>query len=175
MTPETAAQAGLKEVMRIFPQGVTVVTAMEGTVPKGITVSAFTSVSLNPPLVLISISKDSSVHKALMSSKGFAVNFLAHDQGNVSDRFAGRDEVSDRFEGVGFVAGATGAPVIKGARAVVECRPWKLYDGGDHSLLIGEVVRAERLNAKPPLVFFVHQYTTTASVDHTLPPSDHMW
>jgi len=175
LTPDTPAQAGLKEVMRLFPQGVTVVTAMAGSKPYGITVSAFTSVSLDPPLVLISISKDSSVHQALLNSKGFAVNLLADNQSQVSDRFAGRDEVSNRFEGVGFVAGVTGSPIIKGARAVVECRIWKVYDGGDHSLLIGEVVRAEKLSSKLPLVFYEHQYTTTESVDHTLPPSDHMW
>jgi len=161
--------------MRVFPQGVTVVAAMDGKKPYGITVSAFTSVSVDPPLVLISISKVSSVHKALLKAKGFAVSFLADDQSSVSDRFAGRDDVADRFEGIGFVAGVTGAPIIKGSRAVVECRVWKVYDGGDHSLLIGEVIKAEKLSSKPPLVFYLHQYTTTESVDHTIPPSDHMW
>jgi flavin reductase (DIM6/NTAB) family NADH-FMN oxidoreductase RutF len=161
--------------MRVFPQGVTVVTAMEGKQPRGITVSAFTSISLAPPLILVSISKDSSVYQALTVSKSFAVNFLSEDQASVSDRFAGRDGVADRFEGIEYATGVTGAPLIKGSRAIVECKVWKVHDGGDHSLLLGEVLRAQKLTSKPPLVFYVHQYTTTKYVDHSLPPAEHMW
>jgi flavin reductase (DIM6/NTAB) family NADH-FMN oxidoreductase RutF len=148
---------------------------MGGEGPSGITVSAFTSVSLEPPLVLVSISKQSSVYQSLMRSKQFAVNFLADDQEAVSDRFAGRHDVQERFRGIDFNPGVTGSPVIRGARAVVECRTWRVHDGGDHSLFLGEVVRAEKLNSKPPLVFYSHQYTTTAQVDHTVPPTETMW
>jgi 3-hydroxy-9,10-secoandrosta-1,3,5(10)-triene-9,17-dione monooxygenase reductase component len=175
LTSPSVAQAGLKEVMRVFPQGVTVVTSMDANEPRGITVSAFTSVSLEPPLILISISKQSTVHPSLLRSKYFAVNFLADDQKSVSDRFAGRQDVEDRFEGIGFSKGVTGTPVIQGVRAVIECRTWRVYDGGDHSLLVGEVVRAEKLNNKPPLVFYVQQYTTTERVDHAIQPSETMW
>src|SRR5271157_3995966 len=146
--------------MRSFPQGVTVVTTTFGSVPKGITVSSFTSVSLDPPLILIAISKKSATHESLIHCSGFAVNFLADDQKSVSERFAGRLEVADKFEGIDYSEGTTGSPIIKGARAVIECRPWKLYDGGDHSLMIGEVVRAAKLNDKPPLVFYGQHYTT---------------
>jgi flavin reductase (DIM6/NTAB) family NADH-FMN oxidoreductase RutF len=175
LTPEGSAREGLKEVMRVFPQGVTIVTTNSGEGPQGLTVSAFTSISLDPPLVLVSVSKASSVHQYLTMSKDFAVNFLADDQKSVSDRFAGRHEINDRFQGIGFSPGLTGAPIIQGVRAVVECRMWNIYDGGDHSLMIGTVVRAERLNEKPPLVYYVQQYTTTERVDSMLPPAELMW
>ena len=171
----TPAQAGLKEVMRIFPQGVTVVTASDAEGAGGITVSAFQSVSLEPPLILISVSRQSSVYPLLMRSKKFAVNFLADDQKMVSDRFAGRHNVKDKFEGIGCAPGVTGAPVIKGVRAIVECKVWNVYDGGDHSLIIGEVVKAGKLNDKPPLVFYGTQYTTTERIDRNVPPYETMW
>jgi flavin reductase (DIM6/NTAB) family NADH-FMN oxidoreductase RutF len=169
------AQNGLKDVMRVFPQGVTVVTTMSHDGPYGITVSAFTSISLTPPLVMISVSKQSSVYAPLLESKQFAVNLLADDQKSVSDRFAGRHDVSDRFEGIGYSPGTTGSPIIKGARAFVECRTWKVHDGGDHSLLLGEVIRAQKLNDKPPLVFYGQLYTTTERVEYTAPQPETRW
>lgn len=156
----TKVQTGLKEVMRTFPQGVTVVTTISRDGPKGVTVSAFTSLSLDPPLVLVSLSKASAVHDVFTQSTEFAVNFLADDQKSVSDRFAGRHEIKEKFDGIGFRAGTTGSPVIPRARAVIECRTWRVYDAGDHSLLIGEVLRAEKLSDKPPLVYYAQQYTT---------------
>jgi len=168
-------QAGLKQAMRIFPQGVTVVTAQTDRGPTGMTVSSFTSVSLDPPLVLISIAKSSNLHDVLKGAKAYAVNFLADDQKSVSDRFAGRTNHADRFEGVGFALGSTGSPLISGARAVIECRPWQVYEGGDHSILIGEVVSARALNSKKPLVYYSQQYTTTEQVEYPAPPSDMVW
>ncbi len=143
--------------------------------PKGLTVSAFTSISLDPPLVLVSISKASAVHDNFRQSKEFAVNLLADDQKSVSDRFAGRHELKDKFQGIGFHPGTMGSPIISGARAVIECRTWEVYDGGDHSLLIGEVVKAEKLSDKPPLVFYGQQYTTTERVEGAAPASEFTW
>lgn len=175
MTSNSAVQLGLKEVMRAFPQGVTVVTSDGPEGPKGLTVSAFTSVSLDPPLVLVSLAKTSVLHDIFTRSRGFAVNFLADDQKSVSDRFAGRHEASDRFEGIGFRQGTTGSPLIPGARAVIECTTWGIYDGGDHSLMIGQVVRAEKLNEKPPLVYYTQQYTTTERPEQAGPPEEMTW
>lgn len=168
-------QAGLKQAMRVYPQGVTVVTAKGPSGPTGITVSSFTSVSLDPPLVLVSIAKGSTLHDVFMRSRSFAVNFLADDQKSVSDRFAGRTDLRDRFEGLKFKEGASGSPVIEGARAVIECEPWKAYEGGDHSLIIGEVVAAKVLNSKRPLVYYSQQYTTTEHLEYPAPPSDIVW
>jgi len=175
MAVDVNAQNGLKEVMRVFPQGVTVVTTTGPDGPCGITVSAFTSISVTPPLIMISISKQSSFYAPLMESKQFAVNLLADDQKSVSDRFAGRHDVSNRFEGIGYGQGVTGMPIIWGVRAFVECRTWKVHDGGDHSLILGEVVRAGKLNDKQPLVFYGQTYTTTERVELASPPQETMW
>jgi flavin reductase (DIM6/NTAB) family NADH-FMN oxidoreductase RutF len=172
---ESEVQSGLKQVMRVYPQGVTVVTSAAPDGPVGLTVSSFTSVSLDPPLVLISIAKSSGLHRVLKEAKAYAVNFLADDQKSVSDRFAGRTRATNRFEGIGFTKGATGSPIIAGARAVLECRAWKAYEGGDHSILIGEVVSAKALNSKRPLVYYSQQYTTTEAVEYPAPPSDIVW
>jgi flavin reductase (DIM6/NTAB) family NADH-FMN oxidoreductase RutF len=168
-------QAGLKQAMRSFPQGVTVVTMRAPDGPKGITVSSFTSVSLEPPLVLISIAKTSALHDAFSGCKAFGVNFLADDQRSVSDRFAGRVEANDRFDGIRFTEGSTGSPIIDGVRAIIECTTWKVYEGGDHSILLGEVVAARALNAKRPLVYYAQQYTTTELLEYPAPPSDIVW
>ena len=168
-------QAGLKHAMRVYPQGVTVVTAGGRGGPVGLTVSSFTSVSLNPPLVLVSIAKSSGVYEELKGAQAYAVNFLADDQKILSDRFAGRTGGKDRFEGMKFARGATGSPVIAGARAVLECKAWKVYDGGDHSLFVGEVVVAKTFNSKRPLVYYSQQYTTTEHMEYPAPPSDIVW
>lgn len=168
-------QIGLKQAMRVYPQGVTVVTTDSGEGPRGMTVSSFTSVSLEPPLVLISIAKVSALHDLMRDAKGWAVNFLADDQKSVSDRFAGRTEAKDRFDGIKFTRGSTGSPLIAGARAVVECRAWHAYEGGDHSILVGEVVSANALNGKRPLVYYSQQYTTTELMEYPAPPSDIVW
>ncbi|MDA4125024.1 MAG: flavin reductase family protein [Thaumarchaeota archaeon] len=165
----------MKQAMRVFPQGVTVVTAQDTDGPKGITVSSFTSVSLEPPLVLVSIAKSSQLHDLFIAAKAFAVNFLADDQRSVSDKFAGRTEARDRFDGLKFIQGVTRSPIIDGARAVIECKAWKVYQGGDHSLIVGEVVSAKALNGKKPLVYYVQQYTTTETPEHPAPPSDIIW
>ncbi len=159
-------QNGLKQAMRAYPQGVTVVTRRADDGPKGITVSSFTSVSLSPPLVLVSIAKESKPHDLYRKAKGFAVNFLADDQKSVSDRFAGRTEALDMFEGLKFKLGVTGSPIIDGACAVIECKTWRVYEGGDHSLIIGEVVAAQVPSDKRPLVYYAQQYTTTEPPEH---------
>ena len=126
-------------------------------------------------MVLVSIAKGSSLHDEMTLSKSFVVNFLADDQKSVSDRFAGRVPMKDRFEGIGYKRGATGSPIIDGARAVIECRVWRTYDGGDHSIFIGEVVGARTMNSKRPLVFFSQQYTSTEVQEYPAPPSDMVW
>ena len=161
--------------MRVYPQGVTVATAYGQSGPTGLTVSSFTSVSLDPPLILISIAKGSAMHDLFREAKAYAVNFLADDQKSISDRFAGRTEAKDRFEGVGFTRGVTGSPIIDGVRVAIECRAWQVYDGGDHSILVGEVVSAKTFNSKRPLVYFSQQYTTTELAEYPAPPSDIVW
>jgi flavin reductase (DIM6/NTAB) family NADH-FMN oxidoreductase RutF len=166
---------GLKLVMRQYPQGVTVVTADGRDGPKGITVSSFTSISLSPPLIMVSLAKGSMLHDSFKGAKAFAVNFLADDQKSVSDTFAGRTSTGDRFRGLKFHAGTSGSPLIDGARAVIECELWRVYEGGDHSLLVGEVVAASVLSKKRPLVYYEQKYTTTEPPERPAPPSDMVW
>ena len=167
-------QNGMKQVMRVYPQGVTVVTT-DSDGPKGLTVSSFTSVSLDPPLILVSIAKGSAMHDVLRGARAYAVNFLADDQKSVSDRFAGKTQSRDRFDGIEFAKGTTGSPIISGARAVLECNAWSAYEGGDHSIFVGEVVSAKALNSKRPLVYYSQQYTTTETMEYPAPPSDIVW
>jgi 3-hydroxy-9,10-secoandrosta-1,3,5(10)-triene-9,17-dione monooxygenase reductase component len=168
-------QGALKQAMRVYPQGVTVVTTQSKTGPKGITVSSFTSVSLDPPLISISISKSSGMHDTIAGAEKFAVNFLADDQKSVSDRFAGRSGPAERFHGLKHRAGATGSPIIDGVRAAIECTIWRIIEGGDHSIIIGEVLAASSLNSKRPLVYYSQQYTTTELGETPAPPSDIVW
>jgi 3-hydroxy-9,10-secoandrosta-1,3,5(10)-triene-9,17-dione monooxygenase reductase component len=172
---EEKLQGALKQAMRVFPQGVTVVTTSSDDGPRGLTVSSFTSVSLEPPLVLFSIAKSSGLHDLYRRSKAFAVNFLADDQKSVSDRFAGRTKSKDRFDGVSFTSGQTGSPIIRGVRAVIECRPWQTFEGGDHTVFVVEVVSAVTYGSKRPLVYYSQQYTTTETTEFPAPPSDFVW
>ena len=168
-------QSGMKRAMRVYPQGVTVVTAQAPEGPKGLTVSSFTSVSLSPPLVLFCIAKSSALHDFFRGAERYAVNFLADDQKSVSDRFAGRTTDADRVEGVKFRKGRNGSPIISGVRAAIECKAWRAYDGGDHSILVGEVVAAGAVASKRPLVYYSQQYTTTEQTEYPAPPSDIVW
>jgi len=172
---ENNPQNGLKQAMRVFPQGVTVATMTGPNGPTGLTVSSFTSISLEPPLVLISIAKGSAIHDLFREAKAYAINFLADDQKSVSDTFAGRTRATDRFEGLRFSEGVTGSPIIDGVRVAIECRAWQVYEGGDHSILVGEVVSAKTFNTKRPLVYYSQQYTTTEQVEYPAPPSDMVW
>jgi len=174
-TLQGSVQDAMKEVMRGYPQGVTVVTTTDQGVRKGITVSSFISVSLYPPLILVSIANDSGYHEVFKKSGEFAVNFLAEDQKSVSDRFAGRMRLADRFEGLDVIYDSTTAPIIKGVKAYIECRTRGSHEEGDHSLVIGEVVNAKQLNQKSPLVYQNQQYTTIFPSDYPAPPSDIVW
>jgi flavin reductase (DIM6/NTAB) family NADH-FMN oxidoreductase RutF len=172
---ESDLQIGLKQAMRVYPQGVTVATMAGPNGPTGLTVSSFTSISLDPPLILLSIAKGSAIHDLFRGAKSYAINFLADDQKSVSDRFAGRTKAKDRFEGLRFSKGVTGSPIIDGVRVALECRAWQVYEGGDHSILVGEVVSAKTFNSKRPLVYYSQQYTTTEQMEYPAPPSDIVW
>lgn len=161
--------------MRVYPQGVTVITTKVKERLWGLTLSSFTSVSLEPPLVLASIAKGSESHDVFATSKEFAINFLGDDQKSVSDRFAGRTQVTERFHGLRLQFHATGSPIIDGLRAFIECRTWRVYEGGDHSLLLGEVVNAKKVSNKPPLVYYTQQYTTVLAPENAPSPPEILW
>ncbi len=135
-----------------FPSGVTVVTTRdsEGRL-HGITVSAFCSVSLDPPRVLICFEKTTGSHLALESTKMFVVNILSTEQKELSERFASL--IENKFEGVDFETNIDGLPVLLGCLATLECRTTAAYDGGDHSIFVGEVENASANDGDPILYF----------------------
>lgn len=118
---------------------------------QGMTVSAFCSVSLDPPLILVCIEKSASAYQALTTAAGFIVNILSAEQEQLARRFAIID--IDRFEGVGFTRSSTGCAILDDVLGVLECRRFTQYDGGDHTIILGEV-EATRVESGTPLLYY---------------------
>lgn len=137
-----------------FATGVTVITTgTAATGSAGVTVNSFTSVSLDPPLVLFCVHRASRLLPALREAGGFAVNFLSHSQEPVAWTFAGRE--SARFDEVPHHWSRSGPPVLSEALAHLVCRTHAEYDGGDHAIVLGEVVEiGEEREDGHPLVFY---------------------
>jgi flavin reductase (DIM6/NTAB) family NADH-FMN oxidoreductase RutF len=141
----------------LFPTGVAVLTTRaENGTPHGLTINAFCSLSLTPPLVLVAVDRACSLLETFEKSGHFAINFLASDQRDLSIRFSELPE--GRFSGVPWTPGAEGAPLIEGAIGSLECRSQNVIDAGDHRALIGEVIGAS-IGEGDPLVFFRSNYT----------------
>jgi flavin reductase (DIM6/NTAB) family NADH-FMN oxidoreductase RutF len=140
-----------------FAAGVTVVTTRspEGT-PYGLTATAFTSVSLDPPLVLVCVDKKSESYPHFQASGVFAVNFLAAEQEEHSRRFAVSG--GDKFRGVPYTPGTTGAPLLRDTLGFVECTIEEVVEAGDHTIFIGRVVAGSANPEKRPLLYFRGQY-----------------
>jgi len=147
-----ASGASLRSVMASFPTGVTVVAARsDGGDPVGLTVNSFTSVSLEPPLVLVCLGQGSSSHDPIVAAGGFAVSVLAASQGGVAMRFARRPS-EGRFDGVEWIEAPSGHPVIAGASAWLDCSIHEVIRAGDHSILLG-LTKACGSGEEPALVF----------------------
>jgi flavin reductase (DIM6/NTAB) family NADH-FMN oxidoreductase RutF len=142
----------LRQVMGHFATGVTIITTLNkaGQI-HGLTANAFTSVSLEPPLLLISVDKKAESWPAFEESRVFTVNILAEDQEGLSRKFAVSG--GNKFEGVAYRVGANGAPILEGALAFIECTLYAAYEGGDHSIYLGEIQQAEIREGKPLLFF----------------------
>jgi len=118
---------------------------------QGMTVSAFCSLSLEPPLILICVEKAASVYDALTHADGFVVNVLSASQELLARRFSIVD--IDRFEGVGFTRSAAGYAILDEVLSVIECRRHAMHDGGDHTIIVGEV-DASRIEVGTPLLYY---------------------
>jgi flavin reductase len=148
--------ARFRSVLGRFTTGVVLLTAGRRQ-PRGMTAGSFTSVSLDPPLVLVCVSCSASVHASVVEEQGFAVSVLSAGQRPVARRFAdpGRPRGSREFEGVNtFPGGCTGAPLIGGALAWLECSLAAVYDGGDHSVFLGSVLDLAAGTPGDPLLHF---------------------
>jgi flavin reductase (DIM6/NTAB) family NADH-FMN oxidoreductase RutF len=151
-----------RRTLSCFASGVTIVTASQTDgQPTGLTASAFSSVSLEPPLVLVCISRGAQSHPAMLASGRFAVNILGADQEAVAQRFAVRSGPgSDKFAGLRWTRGDLGLPLIDGALAQLECSTVQTYAGGDHTIFLGQVERARCCEdrADDPLLYHRGQY-----------------
>lgn len=141
-----------KAALSRFASGVTVVTTKDAAgMLYGITVSAFCSVSLDPPLVLVSISKNTGSHHAFGESGAFVVNVLSESQQEISNHFASHNE--DKFSGFIYDEGIDGLPILRGCLVNLECRLKHSYDGGDHTIFIGEIEKSAAYEGGPLLYF----------------------
>lgn len=142
-----------------FATGVTIVTARaaDGTLI-GLTANSFNSVSLDPPLVLWSLSNRAGSMPVLTRGSHYAINILAADQRELAERFARKGE--DRWAGVAWTEGVAGAPVLAGAMAVFECFNRSRYEEGDHVIFVGEVERCTHTPGATPLIFHGGRFYT---------------
>jgi len=143
----------------MFATGVTIVTARtpEGVLV-GLTANSFNSVSLNPPLVLWSLSQAASSMAALSTGSHYAINILAADQKALAERFASKRE--DRWKDVAFTEGVCGAPLLDGAAATFECFNRSRYEEGDHVIFVGEVERCSHRAGTAPLLYHGGKFYT---------------
>lgn len=146
----------LRRIMGHFATGVTVITTKDkGGSPNGLTANAFMSLSLDPPLVVISVDKGATCYACFEMQNGFTVNFLSEEQEDVSRRFATKGV--DKFADLHWRAGTNGAAIIDGALGYVECKIIECHDGGDHTIVVGEIVNAGA-SGERPLLFFKGKY-----------------
>ena len=162
-TPKARApsfsQKEFRASLAMFATGVTIVTARTPSGELvGLTANSFNSVSLNPPLVLWSLSQAASSMAALSKGSHYAINILAADQKTLAERFAGKRE--DRWQGVAFTEGVAGAPLLTGAAASFECFNRSRYEEGDHVIFVGEVERCCHREGAAPLLFHGGKFYT---------------
>lgn len=147
-----AKESLFKEIMGSYPTGVTIITTTDsGGNPVGLTVNSFTSVSLKPLLVLWCIDNKASSFEAFQECDGFAVHTLASDQKELCWSFAGKEQ--DRFSTAEWSVSEYKLPILNGSYGVMQCTKLQRINGGDHTILIGEVVDQQK-NDKEPMLYF---------------------
>ena len=152
-TSPTIDSARFRQVLGHFPTGVTVITARTADGPAGLCVGSFASVSLEPPLVAFFAGSNSTSWPRIQEAGHYCVNILAEDQEDIARVFAGKSQ--DKFAGLGWrPAVATGAPVLNGVLAWIECRIDAVHEAGDHWIVVGRVLDLEIGHEGGPLVFF---------------------
>src|SRR5262249_292820 len=156
--PRVVNSAEFRKVLGRFATGVTIVTTRQGSRRAGITVNAFTSVSLEPPLVLVCVERRSYVHDLIAATGAFAVNMLTAEPAGVARWLGSKShETLARFCGVTTHDEVTGAPVFDLCAGFVDCRLEAIYPGGDHSIFLGRVVALGGADV-PPLLYYRGKY-----------------
>ena len=169
----TVSSEDYREALRHFPSGVTIVTIKAGGKIHGLTVSAFASVSPEPPLILVAIDHRHSAYELLQGEDAvFAVNILHQDQIELSNRFAWlKDE--NRFEEGDWVAAATGAPILADALAWLDCTIYDRYPAGTHTIYVGEVQASSAPRPEePPLIYWNRGYRHLHLAREEAPPAE---
>jgi len=152
---QEAMQALYKRTLGSFPTGVTVVMAHDedGKV-NGLTASAFTALSMDPPLVLVCPQYNSESYRTLTAASHFSINILADGQTTEAFAFAKKgDAKRDAISALEITTGASGAPILAGAVATMECSRWHEYEGGDHAILIGRIEHMHCNDEQTPMVY----------------------
>jgi flavin reductase (DIM6/NTAB) family NADH-FMN oxidoreductase RutF len=142
-----------------FATGVTIITTRHGDHLHGMTANAVSSLSLDPMLVLVCVDKSADTHDILLKTGFFAVNILGKDQEELAMKLATKkDSWSHGLEDVGYEVAQTGAPIIDGSIAYLDCKTLTEHHGGDHTIFIGEVLEAKELSEAPPLLFYTGKF-----------------
>ena len=144
--------------MRVFPAGVAVLTVDVEGERIGLTVGSLVSLSLDPPLVGVAVSRQAAMHEILRRADSFGLSLLAGDQEDLAQHFARGVPPIRLWHAIPLRVGAVGPPLIDRALGWLVLRPWAEYDAGDHTLFVGEVVAVERGRAAPPLVYLDRRY-----------------
>jgi len=148
-------ESRFRQTMGYFASGVTVVTTEYAQKLYGVTVSSLTSLSLNPPLILICLDHSLRTLDAVLGRGQFVINILDQRQEHLSRRFATREE--DKFTGVAWQRGHLELPILDGALAVIECQVFATHPGGDHTIIVGEVL-ASAIGDGTPLLYYRRGY-----------------
>ncbi len=156
----------LRDAFGRFATGVTIITVSSDGEPNGLTANSFSSVSLDPPLVLWSLARNADCFEAFEREDHFAVNVLNRSQEALSTRFATKDV--DKWAGVAHRPGATGSPLLTGAIAIFECKVYARHDGGDHVIYVGQVLHVETDADAPPLGFYQGRYCDITAPDRAI-------
>jgi len=150
--PLAPDSATYRTVLGHFATGVVLVTAMEGAEPVGMACNSFTSVSLEPPLVLFCAAKSSTTWPRIHAAGKWAANFLGEDGEEICRLFAQKG--ADRFARIAYAPGRTGSPIIEESLAYVDCETVEEHDAGDHVIVVGSVVELGYQSEGKPLVFY---------------------
>lgn len=157
-----------RDVMGRFATGITVITAGKGEGLRGMTANSFTSVSLDPPLVLCCIARNAGMHDLFAPAAPFAINMLAADQEAHSRHFAKSSAAAHPMGGFEHDSGPEGTALLRGALAHLACTVHALFDGGDHTIVVGRVLSYDLHRADAaPLLYFAGGYRALASTSHT--------
>ncbi len=156
----------MRAMLGRFATGVTVVAARHGPLLAGMTANAIASISIDPPLMMASISRRAETHVAIIGSHAFAVSVLSRDQRVLADCFAQPTTANKlkRFCDAEWHEAETGSPILEGALAFFDCRLTDRHDGGDHAIFIGEIVAAGYREDAEPLLWYASGYRELAEV-----------